>query len=120
MKKLLVGKYNQTLFLSSLFLILLNCIFTKHILLSDNVLSYKVFVVLANIGFSIIFVYVTSLMWWLFVPFFILVAFLGSILSYFKIFLGINFNESLLESVFNTNFEEASSVISYKLIVWVI
>jgi glucan phosphoethanolaminetransferase (alkaline phosphatase superfamily) len=59
-------------------------------------------------------------MWWLFVPFFILVAFLGSILSYFKIFLGINFNESLLESVFNTNFEEASSVISYKLVVWVI
>ena len=45
--------------------------------------------------------------------------FIGTLLSYFQFFFGINFNESVLESTLNTDYNEATTFINYKLILWV-
>ena len=46
--------------------------------------------------------------------------FIGSLLSYFQIFFGINFNESVLESTLNTDYDEAITFVDYKLILWIV
>jgi lipid A ethanolaminephosphotransferase len=119
MKSTILSKHTLVMLLSALLLILVNILFTKGILASDNTLSYKTFVVLANIGFCIFFVMLIAMFRHFFIPLFILTTFFGSILSYFKVFLGININESLIESVLNTNFEEAATLVSYKLLLWI-
>ena len=116
MKKLLINKHNLILLFAVLLLILLNAIFIQDALIS----GYKASVILSSIGFSIFFISVISINRIFFTIFFIIVLFFGNILAYFKVFFGIDFNESVLESTLNTNYEEASTFIHYEIIGWMI
>ena len=116
MKKLLINKHNFILLFAILLLISLNTIFIQDALTS----GYKASIILSNIGFSIFFVSVISINRIFFTIFFIIVLFFGNLLAYFKVFFGIDFNESLLESTLNTNYQEASTFIDYEVIGWMI
>ena len=116
MQKLLANKYNLLLVFAILLLISLNIIFVQGSLTPE----YKFPIILSSIGFSIFFVAVISVNRIFFTSFFIIVLFFGTLLAYFKFFFGIDFNESVLESIFNTDHEEASTFINYELLLWMI
>lgn len=115
MKKVLFSKHNLVLVMAIAILIFLNMIFIKDILTE----KYQIAIILSNIGFSIFFISIISISRIFFIPFFIIMLFIGSLLSYFQIFFGINFNESVLESTLNTDYDEVTTFINYKLILWI-
>ncbi|MFQ3306892.1 MAG: lipid A ethanolaminephosphotransferase [Candidatus Midichloriaceae bacterium] len=116
MKKLIFNKYSAIILCASSLLILFNIIFIKDLLIPN----YKMAIIMSSIGFSIFVISITFVNRIFFIPFFIILIFFGSILTYFKIFFGIRFNESLLECTLNTNYDEASTFLSYKLIGWMV
>jgi glucan phosphoethanolaminetransferase (alkaline phosphatase superfamily) len=116
MKKLIFNKYSAIILCASSLLILFNIIFIKDLLIPN----YKMAIIMSSIGFSIFVISITFVNRIFFIPFFIILIFFGSILTYFKIFFGIRFNESLLECTLNTNYDEASTFLGYKLIGWMV
>ena len=113
MRKILFNRHNLILIIAISILIFLNMIFVKDILTKE----YQTAIILSNIGFSIFLISVISISRIFFIPFFIIMLFIGSLLSYFQIFFGINFNESVLESTLNTDYDEAITFVDYKLIL---
>ena len=116
MRKILFNRHNLILIIAISILIFLNMIFVKDILTKE----YQTAIILSNIGFSIFLISVISISRIFFIPFFIIMLFIGSLLSYFQIFFGINFNESVLESTLNTDYDEAITFVDYKLILWIV
>ena len=116
MKKLFFNRHNLVLFVAIAILIYLNTIFVKDVITEE----YKFAIILSNIGFSFFFITVISVNNIFFIVFFSIMLLIGGLLSYFQIFFGISFNESVLESALNTNFNEVSTFISYKIILWML
>ena len=120
MKKLLFNKHNLVLLSIIIYFSFLNILFTKEIFEVNSSFAYRFFVCTTNIGFSLIFIAFISINRWLLIALLIPMLFIGSLLSYFKLYLGINFNEALIESTLNTHFDEILSIINFRLIAWII
>jgi lipid A ethanolaminephosphotransferase len=99
--------------------VLLNFFFTRDLLFHSNNASYKLLTLTSSLSFAIAFVSLVSISRIVFIPFFIFFIFLGSILSYFKFFYNVDFNEGLVECLLNTDVDEISTVINYQLVAWV-
>jgi glucan phosphoethanolaminetransferase (alkaline phosphatase superfamily) len=120
MKKLLFNKHNLVFLSIIIYFSFLNVLFTKEILEVNSSFAYRFFVCTTNIGFSLIFTAFISINRWLLISLLIPMLFIGGLLSYFKLYLGINFNEALIESTLNTHSDEILSVINFRLIGWII
>ncbi len=107
--------------LSGAFLLfLLNLIFLKNRLFIDGAWSFKIFNVCCALGISLFFTSIVSFSRSFYIITFFIALMIGSVLSYYKMFYGVGFNEAILESVLHTDLAEVLSVMNFKILLWIL